>query len=264
MSPSLVPTVEPGGVGALVFAGVATFSIYSRSMRFRDRLLASIRAMQPILEIPGVMIGGSQVPNLLEPDMAATLVVSQDVDLVIPVSRHSQVKEVLEGLRGYTPSSDEPSVWLPDDEHLLEMNFIGLDPSLRESSDTYVLDDERLPLLVFGLLSHLQEGMLLRVGDFRARLPRPAGLMIEKLLTERAGLKGQRDLLVALGLLLVSRREDIDEIVEHFAGLSDEQRKIVIGSLTILSLMASVPDMPDPARAREEIATLIERLETIP
>jgi hypothetical protein len=37
-------------------------------MRFRDRLLASIRAMQPVLEIPGVMVGGSQVPNLLEPD----------------------------------------------------------------------------------------------------------------------------------------------------------------------------------------------------
>jgi len=27
--------------------------------------------------------------------------------------------------------------------------------------------------------------------------------------------------------------------------------------------MGSVPDMPDPARAREEIATLIERLEAI-
>jgi hypothetical protein len=233
-------------------------------MRFRERLLASIRAMQPVLDIPGVMVGGSQVPNLLEPDAAATLVVSQDVDLVIPVSRHAEVKKALEGLRGYKPSSDEPSVWLPDDEQLLEINFIGLDPSLRESSDTYVLDDDRLPLLVFGLLSRLQEGMLLQVGDVRARLPRPAGLLIEKLLTERAGLKGQRDLLVALGLLLVSGRDDVDEVVERFAELSDEEKKTVTGSLAILSLMASVPDMPDPARAREEIATLIERLEAIP
>jgi hypothetical protein len=232
-------------------------------MRFRDRLLASIRAMQPVIEIPGVMVGGSQVPNLLEPDLAATLVVSQDVDLVIPVSRHADVKKALEALRGYTQSSDEPSVWLPDDEQLLEMNFIGLDPSLRESSDTYVLDDERLPLLVFGLLSHLQEGELLLVGDVRVRLPRPAGLLIEKLLTERAGLKGQRDLLVALGLLLVSRCDDVEEIAERFSALSDEQKKTVIGSLAILSLMGSVPDMPDPGRAREEIAGLIERLEVI-
>jgi hypothetical protein len=78
-------------------------------MRFRERLLSSIQAMQPVLEIPGVMVGGSQVPNLLEPDLAATLVVSQDVDLVIPVSRHADVKKALEGLRGYTPSSDEPA-----------------------------------------------------------------------------------------------------------------------------------------------------------
>jgi hypothetical protein len=232
-------------------------------MRFRDRLLASIRAMQPVIEIPGVMVGGSQVPNLLEPDMAATLVVSQDVDLVIPVARHADVKKALEGLRGFTQSSDEPSVWLPDDEQLLEMNFIGLDPSLRESSDTYVLDDERLPLLVFGLLSHLQEGRLLEVEGVRARLPRPAGLLIEKLLTERAGLKGQRDLLVALGLILVSHRDDLDEIAERFAEISEEQKKTVIGSLTILSLMSSVPDMPDPGRSRDEVASLIERLEII-
>src|ERR1700680_2798040 len=101
-------------------------------MRFRYRLLASIRAMPRVLEVPGVMVVGSQVPNLLEPDAAATLVVSQDVDLVIPVSRHAEVKKALEELNGYTPSSDEPSVWLPDDEQLLEINFVGLDPSLRE------------------------------------------------------------------------------------------------------------------------------------
>lgn len=60
------------------------------SMRFRDRLLATLRDVQPILDVPGVMVGGSQVPNLLEPDAAATLVVSQDVDLVVPVGRHGE------------------------------------------------------------------------------------------------------------------------------------------------------------------------------
>jgi hypothetical protein len=219
--------------------------------------------MRPVLAIPGVMVGGSQVPNLLEPDAASTLVVSQDVDLIIPVSRHGEVKQALDRLRGYSPSADEPSVWLPDDPQLLEINFIGLDPSLRQSSDTYVLEDERLPLLVFGLLSSLHEGRWLDVGDVRVGLPRPAGLMIEKLLTERAGLKGQRDLLVALGLLLVSSGDDLEEMAGQFAELTDEQRKSVIGSLAVLSLMTAVPDMPDPAQARQEIAVLIARLESI-
>ena len=60
-------------------------------MTFRDRLLQSLARVQPVLETPGVLVGGSQVPNLLEPDAASTLVVSQDVDLVIPVSAHAQV-----------------------------------------------------------------------------------------------------------------------------------------------------------------------------
>ena len=63
--------------------------------------------------------------------------------------------------------------------------------------------------------------------------------------------------------MLVSRHDDGDEVAERFAYLSDEQKKTVIGSLTILSLMGSIPDMPDPARAREEIASLIDRLEMI-
>lgn len=56
-----------------------------RLMTFRDRLLATLERMKPVLEVPGVMVGGSQVPNLLEPGAESTLVVSQDVDLVVPV-----------------------------------------------------------------------------------------------------------------------------------------------------------------------------------
>ena len=111
------------------------------------------------------MVGGSQVPNLLQPDAASTLVVSQDVDLVIPVIAHARVR------------------------------------ALRETSDSYVLDDPKLPLLVFGLLNFLREGAVIETGGVRVPLPRPAGLLIEKLLTERSGLNGERDLLVALGLL---------------------------------------------------------------
>jgi hypothetical protein len=33
---------------------------------FRDRLLATLRAVESILEVPGVLVAGSEVPNLLE------------------------------------------------------------------------------------------------------------------------------------------------------------------------------------------------------
>jgi hypothetical protein len=52
-------------------------------MTFRDRLIGTLR-VQPVLEEPGVLIVGSEVPNLLEPDAASTLVVSQDVDVGVP------------------------------------------------------------------------------------------------------------------------------------------------------------------------------------
>lgn len=44
-------------------SALSLLSVYCRSMRFRERLLASIGAMQPVLDIPGVMVGGSQVPR---------------------------------------------------------------------------------------------------------------------------------------------------------------------------------------------------------
>lgn len=54
-------------------------------MTFRDRLLGTLRQLQPVLDVPGVLVVGSEVPNLLQPDAASTLVVSQDVDLALPV-----------------------------------------------------------------------------------------------------------------------------------------------------------------------------------
>jgi hypothetical protein len=35
-------------------------------VEFRDRLLATIRAARAVLEAPGVLVVGSEVPNLLE------------------------------------------------------------------------------------------------------------------------------------------------------------------------------------------------------
>ena len=230
-------------------------------MRFRDRLLETLRGVQPVLEVPGVLVGGSQVPNLLEPGAASTLVVSQDVDLVVPVARHAEVKAALERTKGFVPSPEEPSVFLPRERELLEVNFIGRDATVPESAASYLLEDDRLPLLVFGLLALLREGAWLRVGDLTARLPRPAGLLLEKLLSERSGLKGERDLLVALGVLLVATEEDLREALELFSGLHAEHRATVVHNLTVLSLLPPMPGMPDPTAGRARVAALLRRLE---
>jgi hypothetical protein len=229
-------------------------------VKFRDRLLQSLARVQPVLDVPGVMVGGSQVPNLLQPDAASTLVVSQDVDLVVPVGSHHDVRDALSHVTGYAPSEHEPSVWLPDDPNRLEINFIGSDPGLREATDSYVLEDAKLPLLVFGLLGFLRQGAVIEAGGIRARLPKPAGLLVEKLLTERAGLKGERDLLVALGLLMQCGESDLIEIEELFRAVSDDAKSMLLGNLAVLSLMRPVPDMPDPARGRESVDALLARL----
>ncbi len=87
---------------------------------FRDRLLSTLTAAAPVLAVPGVMVVGSQVPNLLEPRVGATLIVSQDVDLAVPVAAHAAVKAALPEVRGLRPCAEEPSVWVPETEPLLE------------------------------------------------------------------------------------------------------------------------------------------------
>jgi hypothetical protein len=108
---------------------------------FRDRLLGTLRALRPVLAEPGVLVVGSEVPNLLEPGASSTLVVSQDVHLAIRVDRTREVKKRIPELEGFHASPDEPSVWLPESADRLEVNFLGLDPSTRDTSESYVLDD---------------------------------------------------------------------------------------------------------------------------
>ncbi len=119
-------------------------------MPFRDRLLATLRAVRGVLEVPGVMVVGSEVPNLLQDGAASTLVVSQAVDLGIPIAAHAEVKERLE-------------------------RVLGIDPSRHDPADTYELPDARLPLMVFALLSLLRPGPAVRAGDLAIPVPRPAG-----------------------------------------------------------------------------------------
>ncbi len=229
-------------------------------MTFRDRLIATIRAARPALESPGVIVVGSEVPNLLEPGAAATLVISQDLDLGVPVERHAALKERLGELSAFEPSVDEPSVWTPRVEGLLELNFVGIDPA-QDPAEAYVFEDDRLPLLVFGALSLVSRGTEVELGGARLALPRPAGLLLEKLLTDRTGEKGERDLLVALGVLATSTAGDLDELVLLYRTLRSELRHAARSGLTVLSLLAPRSGMPDPQPRRAEIALLLRRLE---
>jgi hypothetical protein len=207
------------------------------------------------------MVVGSEVPNLLQREASATLVVSQDVDVAVPVERVTEVKKRVRELRGFRPSPDEPSVWLPESSSLLEINFLGLDRATRDSSDTYVLEDPDLPLMVFGLLSLLRPGPPVVVEGLVVPVPRPAGLLLEKLATERSGEKGDRDLLVALALLLVASPADLDELESSYRALASELRRTVRSNLAVLSLLEALPGMPDPGPHREAVAALRRRLE---
>ncbi len=230
-------------------------------MTFRERLLGTLRRLRPVLEEPGVLVVGSEVPNLLQPGAISTLVLSQDVDVAVPVDRVSSVKTRLRQIQGLVPSADEPSVYVPSSPGLIEANFLGLDPRIRDGSETYVLDDPDLPLMVFGPLGLLRPGAVVEVDDVRIPLPRTAGLIVEKLLTDRTGEKGSRDLLVVAGLLTVASPADLEEVVTLARDLSPESRHAICSALTVLSLMESRPGMPDPVPVREPITRLLSRLE---
>lgn len=234
---------------------------YTQGVLFRDRLFATIAAAQAVLEEPGVLVVGSEVPNLLEPDAASTLVVSQDLDIGVPVDRHGAVKQRLTELRAFRQSPDEPSVWTPRSPDLLEVNFVGIDPA-QDPAEAYVIADDRLPLLVFGALSLVAPGAELEIAGTRIRIPRPAGLLLEKLVTDRTGEKGERDLLVALGLLLLSSSADLDELTEAYRRLRPELQHGVRSNLTLLSLLGPRAGLPDPRSRRVEVAALLRRLDS--
>jgi hypothetical protein len=228
-------------------------------MSFRDRLLATIRAARPVLEDPGVLVVGSEVPNLLEAGAAATLIVSEDLDIGVPVDRHAAVKARLPALRAFRQSAEEPSVWVPTSPDLLELNFVGMDPT-KDPAEAYVLEDDRLPLLVFGSLSLVSPGAVIDFEGERVRLPRPAGLLLEKLVTDRTGEKGERDLLVALGLLVTAGPADLAELCDAYGRLRQELRHTVRSNLTILSLLGPRAGMPDPRLRRTEVSEVVGRL----
>jgi hypothetical protein len=229
---------------------------------FRERLMNTLRATAPVLSEDGVMVAGSEVPNIISVDRTI-LVVSQDVDIAVPVSRHARVKHRIREITGFTRSTEEPTVLVPNSDDYIEVNFIGIGDDRTDDAATYVFEDDEFPLLVFANLSHLRPGPPVDIGGFEVPVPRTSGLLIEKLLTDRSGEKGDRDLLVALALLILSRTADIDEFVDEYLGCADEERYSVRSGLAALSLIEPRIHMPDPEPYRARIAELLTRLERV-
>jgi hypothetical protein len=227
---------------------------------FRDRLVATLKALRPLLAQDGVLVVGSEVPNLMQPGAASTLVVSQDVDVAIPLSGLEDAKAILRGLNGLVPSAEEPSVFVPSTPDLIEANFLGLDTSISSADETYVHDDPELPLMVFGPLGNLRPGPVVDVDGTRVRLPKPAGLILEKLLTDRTGEKGARDLLVVAGLFVTSTAADLDEFVALARALPMSSLHEIRSNLSVLTLMDKSANMPDPVPLRHALAGVLDRI----
>lgn len=90
---------------------------------------------------------------------------------------------------------------------------------------------------------------VLDVPGVRVPLPSLAGLLLEKLATDRSGLKGDRDLLVALGILLGMTDDDHVELEARLSGLPTAAKRNLTGLLSVLGPSPGVPD-PTPHRAR--------------
>lgn len=222
--------------------------------------MATLRALEPVLRVPGVMVVGSEVPNLLPPGAASTLVVSQDVDVCVPVEAHAAVRDQLDAVVGLAPSAEEPSVWVPLREGLIEAKFLGSEAGAARIGEAWVLEDDRLPRLVFGTLGVLDDGLESNVDGIVVPLPTATSLALEKLLTDRSGEKFDRDLLVVAGLLSAGGVDE-DELVRRVGTLAPEHRWSVRANLAALSLLPDRAGMPPVGPHREVIARLVGRLE---
>jgi hypothetical protein len=232
-------------------------------LAFRERLIRTLRAIQPELDVPGVVIVGSEVPNLIEPGAASTLVVSEDVDIAVPLGVHADVVAALADVEGLSPSIEEPSVWLPGSNELIEVNFLGVDSSLDDPTESYPFEHSSLPLMVFGALSWAPRARTVDVDGVRAPLPSLAGLLLEKLATDRSGLKGDRDLLVALGILMGMSAEDEAELARRLSTLPHGVRRNMAANAGLLSVLGPSPGVPDPTPHRARLRRLLELVEAV-
>jgi hypothetical protein len=101
---------------------------------FRDQLIATLRAISPVLEEPGVLVVGSEVPNLLETGAASTLVVSQDVDIGIPANLPADLRHgVRSNLTLLSLVETRPQMPDPEPERARVARLLGRLEAVEES-----------------------------------------------------------------------------------------------------------------------------------
>ncbi len=118
-----------------------------------------------------------------------------------------------------------------------------------------MLEDAELPVMVFAPPGLLRPGPVVEVEGLRVPLPRTADLVVEKLLSDRPGEKGVRDLLVVAGLLVSATDADVAEVVSIARSLSAEARYAICSSLTALSLLPARAGMPREGRLTASTAS---------
>src|SRR4051794_12285 len=81
----------------------------------------------------------------------------------------------------------------------------------RVAGERWARDRESV-FLRFGPLSLLSEGPSLEIDGLHIPMPRPSGVAVEKLIADRSGEKGNRDLLVLAGLLCHMSETDVAHV----------------------------------------------------
>ncbi|HPG30593.1 MAG TPA: hypothetical protein PKY81_14515 [bacterium] len=205
---------------------------------FKKKLLNTLSILK---KIPEIIIIGSEVPNILSLSNDiddSNLFVSQDIDIGIPVKLADNVKFYLTYLEQYyTKSIFEPSVFLPNTEEYLEINFLGIDKRLYNFDEVYIYDNDNLSFMVFGNLSLIESQRIIVDGN-ELNIAEPISLIFEKLLSERNYIKIERDLYVVALLL---KNVSIDYLKNRISEISkklDKERKLLI--LDNLILMDSI------------------------
>ena len=165
-----------------------------KDMPFRRRLLATILCLPEALGDDGVIVG-SEVPNLhllARQPRTRGLFVSEDVDVAF--FRESTSRS-LRKLDGWKSSKEEPSILSPvDPTKHVEINLLGIDPDLPLDEAAV---NRRGGYVVFGTLNLIQRTTVV-IEDVELPVASLPTIALEKLATARTGLKGDRDLQVAL------------------------------------------------------------------
>ncbi|MBE7439598.1 MAG: hypothetical protein HS115_14165 [Spirochaetales bacterium] len=214
----------------------------------------TLRDLRPVAD--QVIVIGSEVPNLSRIHSGADLFVSQDIDLAVPIENLERTDEQIPMLfEHYRQSSDEPSILLPRDDARLEINFLGVDFRSQDLDDISLHRGRHISFLAFGTLT-LIKPVDLTIEKHRFRVAEHRSLFLEKILTERSSIKGERDLYVAaLVFKEIQSPQEIIHMREDILALDSERKFFASDNLASLILMIEKghPDLRNSVSLLKEL-----------